>query len=304
LRKNSKLLKEPASADQAAKAVVDRSKAHIPIGEGPQASPSNAGHVPSASQAAMTFTDPEEVALHAKFQADLWKLRAIKQGVLATSPAPDPASQQLPQAGMLDKLTMIRGPDGTIVLKQEDESTVQAESDVANSAGYKPEADIVGQPIADVGEKTKPNHDDTTLDPYAEAAIVALHTRNKKKKAEAAEKKKTEAAQKKAEAAEKEKAKAAEKQANTKKRNEGKGNMPDIKKKQAMPADTKDGSNPAPVPFLSGIIYTQQKLHKFRGLRVKGDRYTEASSTWGSKRTKAEAWRFVTDAITKHAKKT
>ena len=112
-----------------------------------------------------------------------------------------------------------------------------------------------------------------------------------------------EAAQKKAEAAEKKKAEAAEKQANTKKRNEGKGNMPDIKKKQAMPADTKDGSNPAPVPFLSGIIYTQQKLHKFRGLRVKGDRYTEASSTWGSKRTKPEAWEFVTEAITKHAKK-
>ena len=70
-----------------------------------------------------------------------------------------------------------------------------------------------------------------------------------------------------------------------------------------MPADTKDGSNPSPVPFLSGIIYTEQKRHKFRGLRVKGDRYTEASSTWGSKRTKPEAWQFVTDAITKHAKK-
>ena len=289
LRKNSKLLKEPASADQAAKAVVDRSKAHLPIGEGPQASPSNAGHVPSASQAAMTFTDPEEIALHAKFQADLWKLRAVKQGVLATSPAPNPASQQLPQAGML---SLKRDPDGTIMLKQEPESPAQAESDVANSAGHKPE-----------DESTVQAHDDTKLDPFAEAAIVALQARNKKKKAVQKEKKKKEAAQKKAEAAEKKKAEAAEKQANAKKKNEGKGNMPDIKKKPAMPADTKDGSNPAPVPFLSGIIYTDLKRHKFRGLKVKGDRYTEASSTWGSKRTKPEAWKFVIDAITKHAKK-
>ena len=79
--------------------------------------------------------------------------------------------------------------------------------------------------------------------------------------------------------------------------------MPDMKKMPAMPADTKDGSNPSPVPFLSGIIYTDLKRHKFRGLKVKGDRYTEASSTWGSKRTKPGAWEFVTDAITKHAKK-
>ena len=292
LRKNSKLLQEPASADQAAKAVVDRSKAHIPIGEGPQASPSNAGHVPSASQAAMTFTDPDEIALYAKFQADLWKLRAMKQGVLATSPAPNPASQQLPQAGMLGKLSLKRDPEGTIVLKKEPESTVQAESDVANSAGHKPE-----------DESTVQADDDTKLDPFAEAAIVALQARNKKKKAVQKEKKQKEAAQKKAEAAEKKKAEAAEKQANAKKKNGGKGHMPDIKKKPAMPADTKDGSNPAPVPFLSGIIYTDLKRHKFRGLKVKGDRYTEASSTWGSKRTKPEAWEFVTDAITKHAKK-
>ena len=290
LRKNSKLLKEPASADQAAKAVVETSKAHLPIGEGPQASPSNAGHVPSASQAAMTFTDPDEIALHAKFQADLWKLRAVKQGVLATSPAPNPASQQLPQAGML---SLKRDPDGTIMLKQEPESPAQAESDVANSAGHKPEDESTVQP-----------DDDTKLDPFAEAAIVALQARNKKKKAVQKEKKKKEAAQKKAEAAEKNKAEAAEKQANAKKKkNEGTGTMPDIKQKPAMPADTKDGSNPAPVEFLSGIIYTEQKRHKFRGLRVKGDRYTEASSTWGSKRTKPEAWEFVTEAITKHAKK-
>ena len=297
LRKNSRLLQEPASADQAAKAVVDRSKAHIPIGEGPQASPSNAGHVPSASQAAMTFTDPEEIALHAKFQADLWKLRAVKQGVLGTSAEPNPASP--------DKLTLNHGPLGTIVLAKDGESTVQAESDVANSDNHV-------------------DHDvDHDVDPYAKAAIVALKERNKKKKAEAAQKKKRDAAEKKAEAAKKkeaEAAQAAEKQAHAKKKlpdtnkkadakkkpdtgPKGQGNMPDTNKKPAMPADTKDGSNPAPVPFLTGIIYTQQKKHKFRGLRVKGDSYTEASSTWGSKRTKPEAWKFVIDAITKHAKK-
>ena len=143
------------------------------------------------------------------------------------------------------------------------------------------------------------------LDPYAEAAIVALQARNKKKKAEAAKKKKTEAAQKKAEAAEKKRAEAAEKnQAGAAEKNEGTGTMPDITQRPAMPPDTTDGSNPAPVPFLRGIIYTQQKKHKFRGLRVKGDRYTEASCTWNSKRSRSEAWDIVTEAISKHATKT
>ena len=55
-----------------------------------------------------------------------------------------------------------------------------------------------------------------------------------------------------------------------------------------MPPDTPDGSNPKPVPFLTGLIYTEQNHKKFRALKIKGDCNTESSSTWGTKRTKAE----------------
>ena len=70
-----------------------------------------------------------------------------------------------------------------------------------------------------------------------------------------------------------------------------------------MPADTKDGSNPPPVPCLNGVIYTEQNNHKFRGLKIRGDKNTETSSTWGTKRTKVEAWSVVVDAFTKHGKR-
>ena len=75
LRKNSKLLKDNPSADQAAKAVVGNSHVHIPEGHGmPAAASSNAGqhvaaNVPQAVSQGIVFSDPEEVALHAKFQA-------------------------------------------------------------------------------------------------------------------------------------------------------------------------------------------------------------------------------------------
>ena len=73
---------------------------------------------------------PDEAALYAKFQADLWKLRAIKQGSLATSPAHNKPSQQMQQAGMLgmpgNGIVMKHEPDGTFVLTH----AVKAESGV------------------------------------------------------------------------------------------------------------------------------------------------------------------------------
>ena len=70
----------------------------------------------------------------------------------------------------------------------------------------------------------------------------------------------------------------------------------------SMPPDTPDGSNPPPVPYLKGVVYTEQNHKKFRGLKIKGDRNTESSSTWGTKRTKDEAWGIVTRALRSHSK--
>ena len=58
---------------------------------------------------------------------------------------------------------------------------------------------------------------------------------------------------------------------------------------KSMPSDTRDGSNPSPVLYKGGVVYTVQNKHKFRGLRVRNDTYTETSASWGGKRTKKDA---------------
>ena len=47
-----------------------------------------------------------------------------------------------------------------------------------------------------------------------------------------------------------------------------------------MPKDTLDGTNPPAVNYLQGVIYTCQTQKKFRGLRVRGNPYTEKSASW------------------------
>lgn len=42
-----------------------------------------------------------------------------------------------------------------------------------------------------------------------------------------------------------------------------------------------DGSNPAPVHYKTGVIYTSRKQGCFRSLRVRGDNWTGVSATWG-----------------------
>ena len=63
-----------------------------------------------------------------------------------------------------------------------------------------------------------------------------------------------------------------------------------------MPKDTLDGTNPPAVNYLQGVIYTCQTQKKFRGLRVRGNPYTEKSASWINQ-TKAAAWKQVTASL-------
>ena len=71
---------------------------------------------------------------------------------------------------------------------------------------------------------------------------------------------------------------------------------------QSMPKGTDDGSNPKPVEYMQGKIYTVQRQHKFRCLKVKGDRYSEKSAVWGKRLNKKQAWKACVTAIEDHAK--
>ena len=142
LRKNSKLLKDKPSVDQAAKAVVGNTHLHIP--EGPScstAAPLNAGqhvaaNVPQEVSFGIDRCDPEEVALHAKFKADLWQLRATKQGLLATRP---PHTNQAPVA-------LKRAADGSFVVSQA--STVEpGAAGHTGHIGYEPKKNNLDQAV-------------------------------------------------------------------------------------------------------------------------------------------------------------
>ena len=275
LRKNSKLLKDNPSADQAAKAVVGNTHLHIPEGHDmPTAASSNAGqhvaaNVHQAFSQGIVVSDPDEVALHAKFQAELWKLRATKQGLRATS---QPHIKQEP-------LTMKKEADGSFVVSQA--CTVEpAAADPTGHIGYQPKKTNLDQADG-VAVDLHANQNQaagcaSALDPYSKAALNSLGKRNAKKKDK-----------KKQAAAEPATGKTAAAAAGSAMKNA-------LKK---MPPDTADGSNPKPVAFIKGVIYTEQNHKKFRGLKIRGDRYTETSSTWGTKRTKAEAWGIVTSAM-------
>ena len=65
-----------------------------------------------------------------------------------------------------------------------------------------------------------------------------------------------------------------------------------------MPKDTLDGTNPPAVNYLQGVIYTCQTQKKFRGLRVRGNPYTEKAASWKCQ-TKAAAWKQVTAPLEK-----
>jgi hypothetical protein len=64
------------------------------------------------------------------------------------------------------------------------------------------------------------------------------------------------------------------------------------------------GSNPPAVNYKKGVIYTSIKAKRFRALLVRGDKWQERSSAWGTKaKDKKEAWATCVKAIDNHRAK-
>ena len=60
----------------------------------------------------------------------------------------------------------------------------------------------------------------------------------------------------------------------------------------ALPKLPSDGSNPAPVKYTGGVIYTSQKARSFRTLTTRGDNYYEKpNSKWKAKKPSQVEWR-------------
>ena len=137
------------------------------------------------------------------------------------------------------------------------------------------------------------------MDAYARAALETMGKRNIKRKAEQAAKQADKAAEKKMHA---------QKGAATIKKPTGLVKTEGVKKEvkvesvskanilKAMPKTASNG-NPSPVHYGGGVIYTVQHQHKFRCLRVRGDRYSEKAVTWGHSKPKKDAWKECIAAI-------
>ena len=69
-----------------------------------------------------------------------------------------------------------------------------------------------------------------------------------------------------------------------------------------MPELPADGSNPAPVVYKQGVIYTSRKQKSFRALTKRGDNYSEKSKAWGGHTPTREAWETVVKAIADNSK--
>ena len=119
---------------------------------------------------------PEEEALLADYRASIWKLRARKQGTLA-SPCSPTVKDEIACTSPI--VADSRAPAGLPQLSHGGESP------------FQPRQITIGTPLATKAEhapvptdasKAEPESDDSDLDPCAKAAIAALQNRAAKKK--------------------------------------------------------------------------------------------------------------------------
>lgn len=260
---------------------------------------------PAAQPAALVASsaDPHEMELFYEYQQKLMDYRRSKlKG--GSSPARAAASPE---------------PRGSLAIHRASDGTMKVEAKV------KDEVKAVKEELVDESDA-----ESNQLDPFTLAAVASLRRRKETKKAEA--KKAATAKKEAASAATVAAADAADEEetgSTAKKRpaaagagKPSKAAKTEVTKKEppkglkvakqevvqqkvvpktqilrAMPSVPKDGSNPSPVLYKKGIIYTSIKSKRFRALSDRFDVYTENSRAWGAAKPTAAAWAAVVKSI-------
>jgi hypothetical protein len=325
LRKNSKLLKGPKKAAELADVSfgpAGRSMSGEPAKSEPHLSYSPLASVDAAPQ------DDEEKLLWLDYQQKMLQLKQKKQQMqqpvkeeLAGSEHTDGYDTAAAARPVRGSIRISRSSDGSLKLFPREQDELPPPSAVSRRVmtkqPVKADADAAGEADA------APTEDD--LDPYTRQAIAALHSRVEKDKAEKAAAKKSKrksTAEPAAESAPK-----VEPPAGVSKRPAAKEAVAPAskakKEKHLAPAAAKpksekqepveataanvakmlpaksfptSGTNPPPVLYNGGVIYTSIKEQKFRALGVRGDRYTETGASW-KKVGIPEAWKFAYNSI-------
>ena len=330
LRSNSKLLKLKGAARVEAQSAFATCKsegvASISTPKCEQSSPPYAALYGDNGlpKPTIDITDPDEVAILTEYQFKLKEHRTGKgHALVATGGA-------IRMIRATDGTLVASGP-GAPLIKAEavtsdftGTSSLDAQTTLKKwmqpgPAPFPPRPESVDS--ARVG---KPIEVDD-LDPYTQAAIKALQVRNQGKKEAAKETKASKTAKKattplKRPAAHVATSSAALKKAKTTadiKPEQAVGHAKASPSKVSMPTNSPakvevpkseimnkmpsrlpaDGSNPAPVLYNKGVIYTSRKTKQFRGLSTRGDRYTEVAKAWCGPTPSKEAWVAVVKSI-------
>jgi len=292
LRRNSRLLKkqkqplpERVNAEKAISDVM--TDAHVK-----SEAPSVAVKPLGAVKTELSDDDDDEAMVKAEYELKIAKLRAVKRERLES--ASSGLYKALPPTTAGGRVQVHRSSDGSYSL------TSAPKLEVPKEEVEEPHAVSQAHPE----EGAVPQLED--LDEYTKAAINALKIRNASKKSGASTApagastkgcvRKRPACASASSASLRKRPAAAKQKAVVTSEKEPKAipNMP------TMPSD---GSNPRPVHYWGGIIYTARASRKFRALRVKGDTCTESSASWGGEKPNKAAWGKCVQAITAHYKK-
>ena len=304
LRFNSKLLNDNAAAHKQARLAFGGSGVKLESGANPvklERGSSNVSAIKSeqpfikteSPKVSVTCVD-EERQLMEKYQNDLAKLRCKK---LESS-----SSVQLERAD-----------DGSIVLHSRTPSiplTCDTNPEVKHDSSVGVDASGVGgasQPV----EPPRPEIPLNSLDPFTQAAIQALENRKQQKaddkvvakrpagvggpvKIEPPTKQlKRELLKPKVEP---KLAKGGKKKG--KRLTKSLVEVCKAKIRSQMPKKLpSDGSNPPPVAYNGGIIYTSRKTNNFRALTERGNNNSEKSRSWKGAKPSQAAWNYCVKAI-------
>lgn len=324
LRKNSKLLKGKSTGRAEVNAALAKGNLGNAYGEGhppPQAHSAVSVPAPAKIEAEARERPPitaapqdaDEKSLLEEYHMKLQQLRRVKKESSTYAPVVVPGGILQPlQDGPLH---VHHAQDGSVMLRPRPMASKEepaAPAALPKEAGATVEKELTLQ----------------DLDPYTQAALKALQSRDQKKKDSVAEARRTTGTLKRPAAAspvdapmDAQRAKAlktdpakkavqleaTKKAPKLNKTSSVKVEGVEVSKSKimtSMPSRAPpDGGNPAPVLYKKGVIYTSWRSKRFRALTTRGDAYTECSKAWGSSKPSKAAWEGAVKSIDAAASK-
>jgi hypothetical protein len=320
LRSTNKLLKgsEAASANKHSTGTRLKVKSEVRVKDELHDSTVEGADAPSSGDMAYSdmprHGDVFEQKLYASYKSQLWGHRSGARGVCLKVETQGEGALTVKQESAASNTFQLT-PRVPLSLGTQCAGHVPRAAATAAKSPPKPppkiEPSVAGDASAD--EQGESSSD---LDEFAVAALKSMEARKKKTKQSdkapiSKKKKKTEPAKKEITKKDKKEPSSPSMKVKKESKKEPSGSPKKKVKKEekncatraeALNATPGNEAYPAGVHYKGGAIYTSQGRKRFRCLKDKHDAYTETSSSWGTCRTKKEAWVMIIDKMDAYAK--